>query len=716
MAKGGSTSSNAAAQGGGLGVGAFGLQSLSAAAKRGDVVFALGLMAILTVLILPMPKWLLDISLALSLMLSMLVLMTALFIERPLEFSSFPTLLLVTTMMRLSLNVASTRLILGNGHEGLNAAGEVIRAFGAFIMQGNFVIGLIVFAILVLVNFVVITKGSGRIAEVSARFSLDSMPGKQMAIDADLSAGLINEKEAKERRKTLEAESNFYGAMDGAAKFVRGDAIAGLIITFINIIGGIIIGVAQMNMALGNAASTYTVLTVGDGLVSQIPALIVSTAAGILVSKAGVEGSADKALFSQLSAYPSALGLSSFLMVALALLPGIPMLPFLLLALLTGAAAWKITQTNEIQKQTEEAQKRAEGQALNSQSQTKEDPIKAALSIDQIRLELGFGLLSIVNGEDGKRLTDQIQSLRRQLASELGFILPTVRLQDNLNLPQNKYLIRIKEVEVATGTIKPHLLLCMNPQGSTIEIPGDDTIEPTFGLDAKWITPANKRPAENKGYTVVEPLTVIMTHITETIKDNVAELLSYADTQKLIAELDEAHQKLVKDITPNQITLGNIQRILQNLLSERISIRDLGTILESIAEIAATIKSVDLITEHVRARLARQICAGFADDDGHLNLVTLSPEWENLLQGSVQGNSENQYLALQPTKLHELTQKLQHIYDEQAAFGENPVLLTSASVRPHLRSIVERFRSSISVLSHNEIHPKARIRTVGTVA
>lgn len=689
----------------------FGLTKLSEAAKRSDVIFALGIMAILTVLILPMPKGLLDVCLALSLMISMLVLTTALFIEKPLEFSSFPTLLLVSTMLRLSLNVASTRLILGHGHEGLSAAGEVIRAFGAFIMQGNFVIGLIVFAILVLVNFVVITKGSGRIAEVSARFSLDAMPGKQMAVDADLSAGLITEAEAKMRRKTLEDESNFFGSMDGAAKFVRGDAIAGLCITFINIIGGIIIGVAQMNVSLGDAVQTYTILTVGDGLVSQIPALIVSTAAGILVSKAGVEGSAEKALFSQLSAYPSALGISSFLMAALGLLPGIPLVPFMALSFATGAAAWKLTEKKEQERKD----------ALTSAESDEDthvqniDPVKEALHIDPIKLEVGYGILPLINGSQGQKLTDQIKSLRAQLAREIGFVLPTVRMQDNLQLPQNKYLIRIKDVEVAQGDLRPHMLLCMNPSGGAIELPGEPTIEPTFGLQAMWISHGQKRDAEEKDYTIVEPLTVITTHISETIKDNTDELLGFTETQSLIDDLDKSHQKLFKDMVPSQITMGNIQRVMQNLLAERVSIRDLSTILESISEVSAVMKNVSMITEHVRSRLARQMCAAQSNDDGVVPIITLSPEWENQLQNAIAGEGEHQYLSLQPSKLQELTQRIQSIYDQQAALGEAPVLLTSSIVRPHIRSIVERFRSALVVMSHNEIHPKARIQTVATV-
>ncbi len=693
---------------------AFGLDRLIKAARKSEVIFAFGIMAILTVLILPIPKALLDVALALSLMISMLVITTALFIEKPLEFSSFPTLLLVSTMLRLSLNVASTRLILGHGHEGLSAAGEVIRAFGAFIMQGNFVIGLIVFAILVLVNFVVITKGSGRIAEVSARFSLDSMPGKQMAIDADLSAGLIQEDEAKERRKTLENESNFFGSMDGAAKFVRGDAIAGLCITFINIIGGIIIGVVQMDLPLGDAVQTYTILTVGDGLVSQIPALIVSTAAGILVSKAGVEGSAEKALFSQLSAYPATLGISSFLMGVMSLLPGIPFLPFIALSFAAGAGAWKMVEKQDAEK----AAKAQKAQlSLDDADAPVEhvDPIKEALHIDPIRLEVGYGILPLINGSQGQKLTDQVKSLRAQLAREIGFVLPTMRMQDNLQLNQNAYTIRIKDIEVAKGELRPNQLLCMNPSGGSIDIPGEPTIEPTFGLDAMWITHAQKQEAEDKDYTIVDPLTVITTHISETIKDNTNELLGFTETQGLVDDLDKSHQKLFKDMVPSQLSMGNLQRILQNLLSERVSIRDLSTILESISEVSNSVKNVTLLTEHVRTRLARQMCSANADESGVVPIISLSPEWENELQTSLSGEGEHEYLSMQPSKLQDLSQKIQSVYDQQAALGHAPILLTSAKVRPHVRSIVERFRSSLVIMSHNEIHPKARIKTIATI-
>ncbi len=458
------------------------LGRFSESMRRGDVALALGLVFILVVLILPMPSWLLDICLAVSITFSVLVLMTCLFIQRPLEFSAFPTVLLIATMLRLSLNLASTRLILANGHEGTGAAGHVIQAFGSFVMGGNFVIGIIVFAILVIVNFVVITKGSGRIAEVAARFSLDAMPGKQMAIDADLSAGLIDEKVARARRKDLEDESSFFGAMDGAAKFVRGDAVAGLLIIFINIIGGIIIGVGQMGLSFSDASHSYTLLTVGDGLVSQIPALIVSTAAGLLVSKAGAIGSADKAIFGQLGGYPRAMALSSFLMGALALLPGIPMVPFLALAGLTGWGSWQIMKRQAAAEQRVEDE---EQQALAAAPV--EEPISSALALDQLRLELGYGLLPLINDTESYQLTDQIKALRRQLASELGFVMPSVRILDNMQLPANGYCIRVKEADAGRGDLRPGQLLVMDPRGEPVTLPGEETREPTFGLPAAWI-------------------------------------------------------------------------------------------------------------------------------------------------------------------------------------------------------------------------------------
>ncbi len=687
-----------------------GLGSLRSAGRgvlQGDVLLALGVVAILVVLILPLPPLLLDMMLALSITLSVLVLLTALLIERPLDLSVFPTVLLITTMLRLALNIASTRLILADGHAGPAAAGHVIEAFGGFVMQGNFVIGVIVFAILVIVNFVVITKGSTRIAEVAARFSLDAMPGKQMAIDADLSAGLIDEDTARKRRQLLEEESTFFGAMDGASKFVRGDAVAGLMITAINLVGGLVIGVAQQGLSVAEAAHTYTLLSVGDGLVSQIPALIVSTAAGLLVTKAGVSGRADKALFGQLSAYPRALGVTSGLMAALALLPGLPMLPFLALA---ATAGWLAARTGKAGGAKADAAAEPAVPAPPA-----EEPIAAALAMDTIRLELGYGLLSLIGDGPGGRVTDQIKALRRQLAGELGFVMPSIRIQDNIQLPATTYVVRVKELETARGDVRPGMLLVMDPQGGKIALPGEATIEPTFGLAAMWVPAHLRDEATVRGYTVVDPATVITTHLTEIIKDHLGDLLSFAETQKLLAELGEDYRKLLADIVPARITGSGIQRVLQGLLVERISIRDLPLIVEAIAEAAAHFQSVVPIIEHVRARLGRQISNACTGEAGHIPFIGLSAEWEQSFADALVGQGDERQLAMPPSRLQQFVRTLSDTLEAHAMRAELPVLVTSPPIRPFVRSVVERFRPSTVVLSHNEIHPKAKLRNLGQV-
>jgi flagellar biosynthesis protein FlhA len=683
------------------------LQRLSDTLKRGDIALALGITCLLIVLFLPMPSWLLDISLAISITFSVLILMTVIFLEKPLDFSSFPMVLLIATLIRLSLNLASTRLILSEGHRGTDAAGNVIEAFGNFVMAGNFVIGIIIFGILVIVNFAVITKGSGRIAEVAARFTLDALPGKQMAIDADLSAGLIDETQARSRRRELEDESNFYGAMDGAAKFVRGDAIAGLLITFINIVGGVIIGVGQQHLTFNDAADTYTLLTIGDGLVTQIPALIVSVAAGLLVSKAGINASADRALFGQLARFPRALGLSSFLMVALAVTPGIPALPFLVLGGAAGGLAW---YAGKHKSRLEKSQ--AEACEASDQSKQFEESIAQSLVIDRVRLELGYGLLPIVEGQ-GTRMTDRIKSLRRQLAQELGYVLPSVRIQDNLQLPANCYVIRTKEIEAGRGELRPGMLLVMDPRGEPIALPGEETVEPSFGLPARWCEEAIREEALIRGFTVIDLPNVIISHFAEVIKDNMAELLSYAETQKLLDDLDEDQQRLINEIIPSQISVGALQRVLQNLLSERVSIRDLPTILEGVSEACGDTRQVNAITEHVRSRLARQISNAQMDEQGFIPMLTLSPEWEQVFAESLVDEGEERRISMPPSKLQEFISGVRQTFERYAMMGESPVLLTSPAIRPYVRSIVERFRPSTVVLSQNEIHPKAKIKTLG---
>lgn len=689
------------------------LQRLIDSKGRGDLFMAMGVVMILVILIIPVPTWMLDIGLAFSISFSVMILMTVIFLNKPLEFNAFPTILLLATLIRLSLNLASTRLILSNGHEGTNAAGRVIEAFGGFVMGGNFVIGIIVFAILVIVNFVVITKGSGRIAEVAARFTLDAMPGKQMAIDADLSSGLIDEDEARTRRTELEEESSFFGAMDGAAKFVRGDAMAGIIITFINVLGGIIIGVAQNDMAFVDAADSYTRLTVGDGLVSQIPALIVSTAAGMLVAKGGVKGSMEEAVFGQLSAKPKSVGMVSFLLFCFVAVPGIPALPFLILATATGTIAF-ILHLNARKIAISKAEQ-VEAELADAPSLA-EEPISQVLKIDFLRLELGYGLLQLINeGEDGQRLTDQIKALRRQMAIEMGFVMPAVRIQDNMQLAANNYIVRVKEIDAGKGDLRPNMLLVMDPRGEEITLTGETTTEPTFGLPATWIEESGREEALFRGYTVVDTPTVITTHLTEIIKDNMSDLLSYAETQKLLDELDKDHQKLIADIVPAQISVGGIQRTLQNLLQERISIRDLPTILEGISEACIQSRNIGLITEHVRSRLARQISDSNTDSEGVILMVTLSPEWEQTFVEALVGAGEEKQLSMAPSRLQEFISAVRQTFERHAMMGEMPILLTSPPIRPFVRSIVERFRPSTIIMSQNEIHPKAKIKTVGQV-
>ena len=687
------------------------LADLGSLLKRSDLGLAVGVMAILVILILPLPSLLLDFALAISITFSVLILMTSLFIQAPLEFSAFPTVLLIATMLRLALNLASTRLILARGHEGTDAAGHVIQAFGNFVMAGNFIIGIIVFTILVIVNFVVITKGSGRIAEVAARFHLDSMPGKQMAIDADLSAGLIDEKEARRRRKNLEDESGFFGAMDGASKFVRGDAIAGLLVLLINVIGGMVIGIMQQGLSFAEAGHAYTLLSVGDGLVTQVPALIVSIAAGLLVSKAGVAGAADKALLSQFSGYPKALGMSAAVMLVMALLPGIPMIPFVALGGGTAALAYVIDRRRKRSAAADDAKK-----AETEKTAPTEEPMSATLKMDDLKIELGYALLPLVNASgSGDRLTEQIKALRRSLAAEMGFVMPSVRILDNVQLDANSYVIKIKEVDSGNGKVWYGQFMVMDPTGKQVTLPGVHTTEPTFGLPATWIEASLKEEASVKGYTVVNSATVLATHLTELIKANMSELLSYGEVQKLLKELPKEQSELIKDIVPSLITISGIQRVLQILLAERVSIRDLSTILEGIADGLASTRNPMMLAEHVRGRLSRQLCAQHTSPAGYLPIIALTAKWEQVFAESIVGQGDDRNLAMQPSKLTEFINLVREKFEIAAREGEAPVLVTSAAIRPFVRGIVERFRAQTSVLAQSEIHPRARLKTVASI-
>ncbi len=673
---------------------------------RGEVALALGVVGIIVMLILPIPAFMLDGLLSISIASSVLILMTSLFIRKPLEFTAFPTVLLVATLYRLSLNIATTRLILTHGHEGAHGAGHVIETFGKLMMGGNFAIGVIVFAILVVVNFVVITKGSGRIAEVAARFTLDSMPGKQMAIDADLSSGLIDQDEAKRRRKELEQESTFFGAMDGASKFVRGDAVAGLVILAINVIGGILIGMLQHHVPLQQAFSTYTIMSIGDGLVSQIPALVISIAAGFLVSKAGVEGSADKALVTQLATNPISLGMVSAAAGVLAVIPGMPIIPFAALSLGAGALAWRRAQQAAAPEVVEVAPAPAADE---------DEPISQTLAIDEIKIELGYGLLPLINDLEGRRLTDQIKALRRTLASDFGFVMPSVRILDNMRLPAMGYALRIKEMEAGSGEVRIGQLMAMDPRGGQVELPGEHVKEPAFGLPATWIDDGLREEATFRGYTIVDPATVLTTHLTEILKDNMPDLLSYAEVQKLIKDLPPEQKKLADDLIPNTVTATTVQRVLQALLRERVSIRDFGAILEGIGEAAPHTASITLLVEQVRARLARQLCYAYRGEDGALPIVTLSGEWENAFADALVGGGEEKQLALAPSRLQDFIRLVRETFERAALAGDSPVLLTSPTVRPYVRSIIERFRGQTPVMSQNEIHPRARLKTVGQI-
>ena len=669
-----------------------------------DAALVGGMILILAILVVPLPPVLLDAALALNITASVLVLMVALLLVKPLEFASFPQILLITTLFRLGLNVATTRAILADGHEGPQAAGNVVAAFGGYLMAGDLVVGMIVFGILLLVNHVVVSEGAGRVAEVSARFHLDSLPGKQMAIDADLNAGMIDEKQARLRRKELEEESSFHGSMDGAAKFVKGDAIAGLVSTFINLIGGFGIGTLRHGMPVMEAITTYSVLTVGDGLVGQIPALLVSVAAAIVVTKAAGEERADVQMARDLGRWKPlavASGVSAFLGV----LPGMPLIPFALLAGGTGAAAW-------FRRKQDMAPVISEEGLVNPDV---EPPVSQVLRMDLLRLELGYGLLSLAAG-DAPRLTEQIRGLRRAIAQEMGFVLPSIRIQDNLELPSDTYVVRVKEIEAGRGQLRPPLLLAIDPNGGVPDLPGERTNEPSFGLPALWIEERLREEALARGATVVDVPGVLAAHLTEIVREHMAELLSFSETQKLLDELPREQQKLVSDLIPQQIGVSALQRVLQALVNERVSIRDLPTILEGVQEaLAANLRTLPGMLSVVRAKLARQLSEAARGPSGHVPLITLSPDWEVAFAECLVGPAEDRQLAMEPAKLQEFLGRLRALLEQADEQGENAVLLCSGALRPHLRAIVERFRPATAVLAQAEIHPRVRIRTLGSI-
>lgn len=674
-----------------------------------DIVFAVGVVLILGMLFVPLPPALLDFGLAASLSLSVLILMVALWIPTPLDFNSFPTLLLVVTMLRLALNVSSTRLILSEGHTGSGAAGQVIEGFSRFMVGGDFVIGIVIFAILVIINFIVITKGSTRIAEVAARFSLDAMPGKQMAIDADLGAGMITEEEARARRKVLEEESSFFGAMDGASKFVRGDAIAGLIITIINVVGGILIGMLSHDLTAGEAISNYTILTIGDGLVTQIPALVVSLSAGLLVTKGGTTGAANEAVLGQLSNFPRALFMASALCFIVGFLPGFPFVIFSLLA--GGMALLGYIMHGQLKEQEE--RRRAEEAAAAAAPADQEETVQDLLKLDELRLELGNALVPLINSPQSA-LPGKVKSLRNLFISDYGFVIPPVRIKDNGTLSNMAYKIYLHGVETASGEVRPGAMMVIEPGGQEIDIPGERTKEPTFGLNAVWVDQTRASEAEARGYTVVDPESVITTHITEIIKEHMPELLTYSATQELMQSQTKEYQKLLADVSnPSPVVL--LQHVLQTLLGERISIRNLPRIIEAVAEASVTTKKVQLVVEHVRAQLSKQICQALTDENGYVPVMTLGQSWETEMHNSISRNGDDVNFIMSPQRVQDFVLVMRREIQKYSASDQWPALLVAPDSRPYVRSILERVSPMTQVISHNEVHRKASLKTVSTI-
>ncbi len=679
-------------------------------ADKNNLIAAVGVMAILLIMVFPLPAPLMDILLAFNFTLSLLILLLALYIVKPLDFPVFPSLLLLTTLFRLSLNIASTRLILLHGNQGPDAAGHVIMSFGEFVVSGNYVVGAIVFIILVIINFVVITKGAGRIAEVAARFTLDAMPGKQMAIDADLNAGLIDENEARRRREEIAKEAEFYGAMDGASKFVRGEAIAGLIIMCVNVIGGFVIGVFQHNMPISLAAHSYTLLTIGDGLVSQIPAIIISTAAGILVSRAASDSSMGSAFIKQFALQPEAMAVTSFLVFLFGMMPGLPTIPFTVLSCGVGALAWisfkeRKKQAALVAKEEEQAQAPAEPEAGSPEE------VESLLSLDVLELEIGYGLIPLVDEEQGGDLLERIRSIRKQFAQEMGIIVPPLHVRDNLQLSPGQYVILIKGIEVAQGELMIGHLLAMDPGGVKKKIQGIETREPAFGLPALWIPESALQEAQMAGYTVVDLSTVVATHLAEVIRQNAHELLGRQEVQQLLDVVSKKHPKAVEEVT-NALPLGIIQKVLQNLVKERVSIRDLLTIIETLADYGPMTKDPDILTEYVRQKLARAIVKPLIDEDGVLRVLTLESGLEEQIRSSIQQTEQGSFLTLDPRVAQAIVNSIKNAVEQVTEQGHQAIILCSPSIRRHLRRLLERFVPNVTVLSHSEIPPNINLEAI----
>ncbi len=666
---------------------------------------AMGVIAILLVMIIPLPTVMLDILLSLSLVFAIIILMMSMYVLRPLQFSVFPSVLLIITLLRLALNVASTRLILLHGNEGTEAAGQVIKAFGTFVVGGNYVVGFIVFLVLVLINFVVITKGATRVAEVAARFTLDAMPGKQMSIDADLNAGLVSDTEARRRRAEVEKEANFYGAMDGASKFVRGDAIAGIIITMVNVIGGLIIGVMQQGMPIVAAARNYTLLTVGDGLVTQVPALIVSTAAGMLVTRTAAAVDLGEEIKGQLFVQPKAVGAAGAMIFIFALIPGMPKFSFILVSLAVGFFALKLFRLAGKEVET----------AMEEPPPSVEEPHEGVVPLDLLSLEVGYGLIPLVDVSQGGELLQRIKALRKQMALEVGVVVPSIHIRDNLQLRPNEYLLLLKGAEIAGGEVMLGHALALTAEEGGMKIAGIPTKEPAFGLPAVWVPEAEKESLQARGIVIVDPATVMTTHLTEIVKSYADELLGRQEVQHLLDNLALTHAKVVEELAHKIVPLGTLQKVLQKLLRERVSIRDLLSILESLADYCPLTKNVDVLTGYVRQALARAITKQYQDKEGNITVMVISPDIEDKIVKSVQHTEYESFVSPDPNMVKRLVGKLHSFISTFTASGLQPIVLCSPNSRIHLRKTLDKYLPNLVVLSHNEIVRDVNIKSLGMV-
>ena len=676
-------------------------------ARSSSAMMAMGVIAILMVMIIPIPTFLLDILLSFSITFSIIILLMSMYVLKPLHFSVFPSVLLIATLLRLSLNVASTRLILLHGNEGTAAAGQVIKAFGTFVVGGNYVVGLIVFTVLVLINFVVITKGATRVAEVAARFTLDAMPGKQMSIDADLNTGLITESDARRRRAEIEQEANFYGAMDGASKFVRGDAVAGIIIVFVNIIGGLIIGVLQLGMTLADAGRNYTLLTIGDGLVTQVPALIVSTAAGMLVTRSAASTELGEEVKAQLFMQPRAIATAAIMLFIFALVPGMPKISFIIVSAIIAFIAYRVVQNIAKTRQKEEEEQQSAPMVV--------DTTDTVAPLDTLGLEVGYALIPMVDSTQGGELLQRIKALRRQLATEMGFIIPAIHIRDNLKLRPDEYSVLLRGVEVARGNVMLGHYLLISADDKDMKIQGIPTKEPAFGLPAMWVTEREKDAVQLKGHVVVDSATVITTHLTELIKTYADEILGRQEVQALLDNLEQLYPRAIKEMVPKTVPVGLVHRVLQRILRERISIRDLLTIIETIGEYAATTKNADILTGYVRQALARAITKQYQDRDGNITVMIMSPDIEDKISRSIQHTEHESFISPDPNIVKKMVTNLQKLISIFISSGTQPIILCSPNNRIHFRKILEKFYPSMVVLAHNEISREVNVKSVGMV-